>query len=83
MKYDGRVCHGMALFTTASQVIRTRLRLREYPPRYTGVFQAFARVAREEGFRGLYGGMGAHLLRVVPNAAILFLVVELIVQGEL
>lgn len=31
----------------------------------------------EEGVAGLYGGMGAHLIRVVPNAALLFLVYEL------
>jgi hypothetical protein len=33
--------------------------------------------AREEGRKGLYGGMGAHLMKVVPNAAILFYVYEL------
>ena len=33
-------------------------------------------VAKEEGMAGLYGGMAAHLFRVVPNAAIVFLVYE-------
>ena len=30
----------------------------------------------EEGARGLYGGLGTHLLRVVPNTAILFFTYE-------
>ena len=30
----------------------------------------------EEGTRGLYGGMGVHLVRVVPNTAILFYTYE-------
>jgi len=34
-------------------------------------------IDREEGRAGLYGGMGAHLVRSIPNAAILFLVYEL------
>jgi len=33
-------------------------------------------IAVEEGTRGLYGGLTAHLMRVVPNAAILFFVYE-------
>lgn len=37
-------------------------------------------VAKEEGLVGLYGGMGAHLTRVVPNAAIVFLVYESIMS---
>jgi hypothetical protein len=28
--------------------------------------------------RGLYGGMGIHLLRAVPNAAIMFVTFELV-----
>jgi solute carrier family 25 protein 33/36 len=33
---------------------------------------------REEGFRALYGGLPAHLMRVVPNAAIMFFCYETI-----
>lgn len=37
----------------------------------------------EEGLRGLYAGLPPHLVRVVPNAAILFLVVEVVLGGTL
>ena len=37
-------------------------------------------VWREEGMRGLYGGMGAHLTRVVPNTAIVFFTYEAVVR---
>jgi len=30
--------------------------------------------------RGIYGGMSAHLIRVVPNTAIVFLTYEAVVQ---
>jgi len=42
--------------------------------------QALKLIAAEEGTKGLYGGMGAHLIRVVPNAAIMFFAYETIVQ---
>ncbi len=35
----------------------------------------------EEGVRGLYAGMPAHLLRVVPNSAFMFLTYELVVKA--
>ena len=35
-------------------------------------------IAKEEGIRGLYSGMGIHLARSVPNAALMFLTFELI-----
>ena len=38
------------------------------------------RIAAEEGVGALYGGLGAHLLRVVPNAAIMFFGYEAIVH---
>jgi hypothetical protein len=30
----------------------------------------------QDGWRGFYSGMGVHLMRTVPNAAILFAVYE-------
>ena len=35
-------------------------------------------VAKEEGWKGLYGGMGMHLMKVVPNTAIMFLTYEVV-----
>jgi len=64
--------------TYPHEVIRTRLReQRGVNGKYRGPFQGLLLIAREEGRVGLYGGMGAHLIRSVPNAAILFLVYEL------
>merc|ERR1711862_874289 len=64
--------------TYPHEVLRTRLREHRQgdPIKYTGVFQGMKVVAKEEGLAGLYGGMAAHLFRVVPNAAIVFFVYE-------
>lgn len=62
--------------TYPHEVIRTRLREQKKGNKYKGPFQGLYVIAREEGFRGLYGGLGPHLIRVVPNAAILFLTYE-------
>lgn len=45
------------------------------------MIQSLRTIFKEEGTRGLYGGMPAHLMRVVPNAAIMFLVVEMITMS--
>jgi len=67
-----------SFLTYPHEVIRTRLREQRNTQqvRYTGPFQGLQLIAKEEGIRGLYAGMCAHLLRVVPNAAILFLTYE-------
>lgn len=68
------------------EVIRTRMREQRESgsnARYRGVAHCLVRVAREEGMAGLYGGMPAHLIRVVPNAAVLFLVVETMLGGAI
>ena len=68
--------------TYPHEVVRTRLReQRTGALRYAGIVDCVVRVAREEGARGLYGGMSVHLLRTVPNATILLWVVERMVGG--
>ncbi|KAJ3098019.1 hypothetical protein HK100_005201 [Physocladia obscura] len=68
-----------AVATYPHEVLRTRLRQDPGPnSKYKGLFRTAAMVYREEGFAGLYGGMTAHLLRVIPNACILFGTVEFI-----
>jgi len=62
--------------TYPHEVIRTRLR-EQNSSKYKGPIHGMAVVIREEGVRALYGGLSAHLIRVVPNAAILFLTYEL------
>ena len=43
-----------------------------------GFMQTLRVIAKEEGTRGLYGGMSIHLLRSVPNAAIMFVSFEVV-----
>ncbi|KAI8976082.1 mitochondrial carrier domain-containing protein [Pilobolus umbonatus] len=64
------------------EVIRTRLRQpsENGVRKYHGLWQCLRLVAKEEGMTALYGGMTAHLLRVVPNAAIMFFCYEAIIQ---
>lgn len=64
------------------EVIRTRLRQQEVDGKrkYHSFFQAFKKIFREEGRVGLYGGLGTHLLRQVPNTAIVFLTYEAVVH---
>jgi hypothetical protein len=73
-----------AAATYPHEVLRTRMR--EHTTggqrRYRGVLQSTRLILAEEGLRGLYGGMGVHMVRTVPNAAILLMVVERIVGGE-
>lgn len=65
-----------ALVTYPHEVLRTRLR-QPIPdgmlkPKYTGLMQTLKLVIAEEGARSLYGGLTAHLMRVVPNAAAMY-----------
>jgi solute carrier family 25, member 33/36 len=72
-----------AVLTYPHEVMRTRMREeRAENPKYKSVLQTFKLILREEGLKGLYGGLGVHMVRTVPNAAILLMVVEKIVGGE-
>ena len=50
---------------------------------YRGIIHCTKTIIREEGLRGLYCGLGAHLVRVVPNSAIMFLVYEAVVNSSI
>lgn len=59
-----------------------RTRLRAAPThnglqKYTGIYQCFCLVWKDEGLAALYGGLTAHVLRVVPATAIIFGVYEI------
>jgi len=71
-----------AALTYPHEVIRTRMREQRETTgmKYTGFLQALKLIAAEEGARGLYGGMGAHLIRTVPNSAIMFWTYETVVR---
>lgn len=77
-----------AVITYPHEVVRTRLRQApiittgtgKVTAKYTGLIQCFKVIAKEEGIRGLYGGMTPHLLRVVPSAGIMFGMYEVILR---
>ncbi|CAH0515050.1 unnamed protein product [Peronospora belbahrii] len=76
-----------SMCTYPHEVVRTRMRDQRAPMdskelKYRSMIQSIVTIYKEEGRRGLYSGMPAHLMRVVPNAAILFLVVEIIAKKK-
>jgi solute carrier family 25 protein 33/36 len=69
--------------TYPHEVLRTRMRqvsVGNEAPKYTGLKQTFQLVLKEEGVAALYGGLTAHMMRVVPNAAIMFFCYEAIMH---
>ncbi len=58
------------------EVIRTRLRQKN--AKYSGILNTAVRIVREEGYLNLYSGCTAHLMRTVPNAALMLTFYELI-----
>ncbi|KAG0272035.1 hypothetical protein BGZ95_000092 [Linnemannia exigua] len=69
--------------TYPHEVLRTRMRqtpARGESVKYTGLRQTFGLILREEGVGALYGGLTAHMMRVVPNAAIMFFCYEAILH---
>ena len=63
------------------EVVRTRLRQEDTkgPRKYRSFFQTLLLVYKEEGRKGLYGGLGTQLVRQVPNSAIMFMTYEIMV----
>lgn len=72
---------GLAGITAASvtyplDLVRTRLAAQRNTMYYRGIWHAFHTIYREEGFLGMYKGLGATLLGVGPSIAISFSVYE-------
>ena len=59
-------------------MIRTRLRqpLVNGVVRYTGLWQTLRLIIAEEGAKTLYSGLSAHMMRVVPNAVVMYAIYE-------
>lgn len=75
------IAGGAAGVTAASltyplDLVRTRLAAQRNEKYYRGISHALQTIARDEGIKGLYKGMGATLLGVGPNIAINFCVYE-------
>lgn len=72
------------MITYPHEVVRTRLRQAPPPgsnkPKYHGLLQTFKLILKEEGIAAFYGGLSPHLLRVVPNAAVMYTVYEMILK---
>lgn len=66
------------------EVARTRLRQQDSEflgkHKYTSFLQTLKTVVKEEGWRGLYGGLTTHVLRQVPNTAIMLFTYEGVVH---
>ncbi|KAJ7493342.1 mitochondrial carrier protein RIM2 [Mycena galericulata] len=73
-----------SLITYPHEVIRTRLRQPQVNGvvKYTGLLQTLRLIIAEEGARRLYGGLSAHLMRVVPNAAVMYSIYEGILRWD-
>ncbi|QCE11802.1 solute carrier family 25 [Vigna unguiculata] len=65
-----------ATATYPLDLVRARLAAQRSSIYYRGISHAFSTICREEGFSGLYKGLGATLLGVGPNIAISFSVYE-------
>ncbi|XP_022976763.1 mitochondrial substrate carrier family protein B-like isoform X1 [Cucurbita maxima] len=72
---------GLAGITAASttyplDLVRTRLAAQTKVVYYKGIWHTLGTICRDEGFLGLYKGLGATILGVGPNIAISFSVYE-------
>jgi solute carrier family 25 protein 33/36 len=69
-----------AVATYPHEVARTRMReqARAGVFKYKGMWQTLGLIANEEGTKCLYSGMGVHLLKVVPNSALMFMSYEIV-----
>jgi len=81
-EYFGSAAIGKLIASTITyphEVVRTRMReerTKGADRMYRGMIQSLILIAKQEGRRGLYAGMMVHLMRVVPNTAIMFVTYE-------
>lgn len=69
--------------TYPHEVVRTRMRERTVGNDYSTIIRAFKSVYKQAGWKGLYAGYEAHVCRTVPNAAVMFLIVEVLLSNSL
>lgn len=68
-----------AIISYPHEVLRTRMR--EDNATKQNILRLSKELFKKEGIAGFYGGMTAHLMRVVPNAAIMFFCYECLIHG--
>eukprot|EP00301_Raphidiophrys_heterophryoidea_P009678 c14329_g1_i1.p1 GENE.c14329_g1_i1~~c14329_g1_i1.p1 ORF type:complete len:231 (+),score=62.22 c14329_g1_i1:129-821(+) len=67
----------LAIFATyPHEVVRTRVREREWPHNVQGFISSLVHIGRTDGWHALYAGMGVHVMRSVPNAGVMFVAYE-------
>jgi solute carrier family 25 citrate transporter 1 len=70
------------MFNAPFDVIKTRLQsqvtVANKPLKYTGVFDCFYKILREEGILSLYKGLNIRLARSIPGQAIMWSIIEYI-----
>ena len=78
----GKLCAACVVYP--HEVVRTRLREQgcgpNEQPKYRGAVHALKTIGVEEGIRGLYGGLSAHIIRAVPNTALMFATVATVTK---
>ena len=67
-----------SFFLILIEVARTRLR--QEGDKYKTFFQTLGLIIKEEGVYGMYKGMATHMIRQIPNTAIVMTTYELIVK---
>nr|XP_039250389.1 solute carrier family 25 member 36-A-like [Styela clava] len=64
------------------EVVRTRLREETKQSKYRGFFQTLSTVAKHEGVKALYRGLGTQIIRQVPNMAIVMGTYEFLIDAS-
>lgn len=68
---------GLISLFSLSEVVRTRLR--EEGTKYQRLGQTMVLIWKEEEWSAFYRGLGVHLIRTIPNTAIMMSIYELVV----
>ena len=71
--------HQYCRYLHCAEVARTRMREEGNSQRYRRFWQTLSLVAREEGVRGVYGGLSTQLIKHIPNMAIMMSTYEAVV----